>query len=303
MTETTKVQSSRLGAAEGLVQHPGGSAVRASAGAAPRHEEAGRAGRPGAALPDGPHPAGGLEGALDRDPRPRARRAQAVAAVASLPCPAAGGEAPDARPHLLQARGREPRGLAQAQHLGRAGVLQQGSGHPQDRHRDRGRPVGQRARLRGPALRHRDQGLHGAGELRPEALPPQHDGDLGRQGRRLAQPRHERRPQGPGRGPEVLGLARSGDQRGRRGRGHQQDAHQVLARLGAQPRADAPDGDRARDQEAAGDGRRLPRRAGRLHRRRQQLRGLHLPVPAGQAHRQGAQACASSRSSRPRRRA
>ena len=60
------------------------------------------------------------------------------------------------------------------------------AGREAARHRDRRRPVGQRARLRRPALRHRRQGLHGAGELRPEALPPQHDGDLGGEGRRLA---------------------------------------------------------------------------------------------------------------------
>ena len=116
VTETTKYNLPDSESAEGLVQHPGGPAVRASADAAPRHQAADRPRRPRAALPDGAHPAGGLEGALDRDPRPGARRAAPVAAVAALPCPAAGGEAPDARPHLLQARGREPRGLAQAQH-------------------------------------------------------------------------------------------------------------------------------------------------------------------------------------------
>ena len=52
-------------------------------------------------------------------------------------------------------------------------------------------------------------------------------------------------------------------------------------------------------QEADGHGRRLPRRPDRLRRRRQQLRGLHLPVPAGQAHGQGAQpACRGDRADR-----
>ena len=59
--------------------------------------------------------------------------------------------------------------------------------------------------------------------------------------------------------PRLDRLARHRHLRGRRGR---RDArgHEVRARLGAEPRADAPDGDRAGGAEAARPGRRLPRR-------------------------------------------
>ena len=52
------------------------------------------------------------------------------------------------------------------------------------RHRDRRRPVGQLARLRRRAVRHRRPGVHGARVLRPEAVPPRADGDLRRALRR-----------------------------------------------------------------------------------------------------------------------
>ena len=61
--------------------------------------------------------------------------------------------------------------------------------------------------------------------------------------------------------------------------------HQVRAGLGAQPRAAAPDRGRAGGDEAAGDGRRLPRRHRRLHRRRLQLRRDRVPVPRQPAAR------------------
>ena len=74
--------------------------------------------------------------------------------------------------------------------------------------------------------------------------------------------------------------------------------HQVRAGLGAQPRAAAPDGGRAGGDEAAGDGRRLPRRHRRLHRRRLQLRRHRVPVPRA-ASCAAARRCASWRWSRP----
>ena len=102
----------------------------------------------------------------------------------ALPRPEAREGAPDAGEDLLQVRGRQPGGQPQAEHGGGPGLLQQAGGREAPRHRDRRRPVGQRARLRRPALRHRREDLHGAGELRPEALPPPHDGDVGSEGRR-----------------------------------------------------------------------------------------------------------------------
>ena len=47
----------------------------------------------------------------------------------------------------------------------------------------------------GRGLRARGQGLHGPRELRPEAVPPDPDGDLRRAGRRQPEPRHGVRPQ------------------------------------------------------------------------------------------------------------
>ncbi|MDZ7733016.1 MAG: hypothetical protein U5R31_07750 [Acidimicrobiia bacterium] len=46
--------------------------------------------------------------------------------------------------HLLQVRGRQPRRVAQAQHLGAPGVLQRRRRRPAAHHRDRRRPVGHR---------------------------------------------------------------------------------------------------------------------------------------------------------------
>ena len=63
----------------------------APAGAAPRHRPADRPGRPGAALPDGAHQAGGQPGALDRHPRRSAGR--------STGC---GGPTPLYRAHRLE---------------------------------------------------------------------------------------------------------------------------------------------------------------------------------------------------------
>ena len=57
------------------------------------------------------------------------------------------------------------------------------AGRQAPRDRDRRRPVGERAGLRGRAVRARGQGLHGPRQLRPEAVPADPDGDLRRGGR------------------------------------------------------------------------------------------------------------------------
>ena len=54
------------------------------------------------------------------------------------------------------------------------------AGRQAARDRDRRRPVGQCVGLRGRDVRARGQGLHGPRELRPEAVPPDPDGDLRR---------------------------------------------------------------------------------------------------------------------------
>src|SRR5437867_2542073 len=82
------------------------------------------------------------------------------------------------------------------------------------------------------------------------------------------QPRHAVGQEGPRAGSQLPGLARHRHQRGRRGRRHAR-RHEVLAGQCAQPRVDAPDGDRARGQEAAGKG-------GRRGRHRDRLRGRRL---------------------------
>ena len=61
--------------------------------------------------------------------------------------------------------------------------------------------------------------------------------------------------------------------------------HQVLARLGAQPRPHAPDGDRRRGPDADGRGRGLPGRHHRMHRRRLELLGTLVPFIGGRCAR------------------
>ena len=135
------------------------------------------------------------------------------------------------------------------------------------------------------------RGLHGRLELRPEALPALDDGDVGRDRAPLAVGPHAVRPRA-GRAPDRL--ARDRDLRGGRGR-RAGPGLQLLARLGAQPRAAAPDGDRAGGDAADGAGRRGAGRDRRLRRRRLELRRARVPVPA---RRQPARA--SSPPSRPR---
>ena len=145
-------------------------------------------------------------------------------------------------------------------------------------------PVGQRARVRGAAVRPRDQGLDGQGLVPPEAVPADHDGDLGRLGRAEPLGGDECRPRRARRGPGLAGLARDRDLRGGRGRGDPR-GHGVLARLGAESRAPAPDGDRAGGARADGAGRRVPGRGRRLRRRRLELRRPLVPVRAREDRR------------------
>ena len=107
------------------------------------------------------------------------------------------------------------------------------------------------------------------------------------------------RPRGAREGPALAGQPRHGDLGGGRG-GCPAGGHEVLARLGAEPRPDAPDGHRAGGPAAARDGGRPPRHPRRLHRGRLELRRVHLPLPPGQAERASGRTFASSPSS-PRR--
>ena len=92
---------------------------------------------------------------------------------------------------LLQVRRRQPRRLAQAEHRGRAGLLQQEGRHQAPLDGDRSGPVGLVAGDGLRVLRPGMQGLHGARELRPEALSPRADGGLRRI--RHRQPQHRDR--------------------------------------------------------------------------------------------------------------
>ena len=84
---------------------------------------------------------------------------------------------------LLQGRVGVAGRVAQDEHRGAAGLLQQGRGHPAHRDRDRRGPVGDRTGVRVRAVRPRVQGLHGAGVVRAEAVPQDPHGDVGRVGR------------------------------------------------------------------------------------------------------------------------
>ena len=87
--------------------------------------------------------------------------------------------------------------------------------------------------------------------------------------------------------PGLAGQPGHRDQRGGRG-GRRRPRDQVRARQRAQPRADAPDGDRRGGAQAVRRGRGVRTRPDRrLHRRRLQLRRAVLPVPAGEAGRPG----------------
>ncbi len=129
--------------------------------------------------------------------------------------------------------------------------------------------------------RPRVQGLHGAHQLRPEALPQDHDADLGRPNAWPARATETN----AGReilaeDPDTPGQPRHRHQRGHRGGGFgPQRGDPLLARQRAQPRHAPPDDHRPRSQEAARqDRRKQGRRGDRLRRRRQQLRRPRIPV-------------------------
>ena len=200
-----------------------------------------------------------------------------------------GQEAGEAAGHagedLLQVRGDEPGGVAQAQHRRAAGVVQRRGRGEERGHRDRRRPVGQRAVLRQQPLRPQLRGVASARVVRPEAVPEADDGDVGRQGAPVAVDGDGGRQEDPGGGPVEPRQPRDRHLRGGGGGGHQR-RHQVLPGQRAQPRPAPPDRHRGGVPGAAGGARRDARRRHRLHRRRVQLRRARVPVPAREAARQ-----------------
>ena len=200
-----------------------------AARAASRYEAARGPRRPLAHLSDGADHAGGHHRALGGHPAADPERVPHLAPDAARAREAAGKGARYSRPDLLQVGGRESRRQPQTQHCGAAGLVQQERRREAPGHRDRRGPVGQRAVVRDEPLRPRVQGLHGARELRPEAVPANAHGDVGRQVHRQPEQRDQRRPRRAREGPRLAGLAGHRDQRGGRGCGHAR-GHQVLAR-------------------------------------------------------------------------
>ena len=157
-------------------------------------------------------------GAVHRHPRGRAGRLPPVAPLAALPCPPAGEGAGHPGADLLQVRGCLAGRLAQDEHLGAAGLLQQEGGHHQAHDGDRRRPVGHGARLRLRALRHRVRGVAGRRLVRREALSAPHDGGVRRPSSSLALGHHGGRPGTCRRPEELVRLSGHRDLGGRRGR-------------------------------------------------------------------------------------
>jgi hypothetical protein len=201
-----------------VVQHHPGSALTARAAVASGDRRAHRPGRSLAALRDGTHQAGDVDGALHRDPRGGPARVPDVPSGPAQPCASAreGAWPARGREDLLQVRGCLAGGQPQAQHRDPPGVLQQAGGHQADHHRDRSRTVGERALHRVRALRHGVRRLHGGHLLPAEALPPHPHGDLRRRGHRLAVNPHQRRPSRARHGSRVARQPRYRDLRGGR---------------------------------------------------------------------------------------
>ena len=235
----------------------------AAAGAAPRHPAAGRARRPGAAVPDGADHAGGLAPTREIEiPGPGARRVPAVAAVAALP-----RAAPRGRPCR-----RRRRSTTSTKASARPAAT---SPTPPCRRRSTTRKPASPGSSTETGAGQWGSSLAFAGAaLRPDVdvfmvrvsydQKPYRRALMETYGARcVASPSNEtavgpgdpRRARRPPRQPGHRDL------RGRRGR-RPARRHEVRARLGAQPRAAAPDRRsawrRSAQMEMAG---RLPRRA------------------------------------------
>src|SRR5690606_5707065 len=130
-----------LDRADALVQPRRGPPRAHAPAPAPGHEGAAHPGRPRPAVPDGAHRAGGHDRALRRDPADGPRDLLDVAPLAARARAPARAGARHEGSDLLQVRGCEPGRLAQAQHRGRAGVLQRARGNDEAHDRDGRGPV------------------------------------------------------------------------------------------------------------------------------------------------------------------
>ena len=178
------------------MQPAGGFFGTAAPAAASRHARAGHARPDDGDVSGKPRGARNERGADDRDSVGGARGLRALPSHAAVARRAAREGAADARAHLLQIRGRQPRRQPQAQHRDPAGLLQQNCRHQAPRHRNRRGPVGLVAGVCVQRVWTRVQHLHGEGELPPEALPPAAHADLRRHRARQPEPGNGIRPQG-----------------------------------------------------------------------------------------------------------
>ena len=233
-------------------------------------------------------PAGGLDRAADRDPRARSRRLPAVAPDAAASARAGSRRRCETPAKIYyKYEGVSPGGshkpntaVAQAFYNKQEGVrrltTETGAGQ-----------WGSALAFAGALFGLEVEVFMVQGQLRPEAVSTRAHGDVRRALRRRA--RRTRPRAGARSSPSTrtrtgsLGIAISRGGRGRRAARR----HEVLARLGAEPRADAPDGDRAGGASSSSRWRATTPTSHRLHRRRHQLRGHRLPV-----HRRGSSAAA-----------
>ena len=223
--------------------------------------------------------AGRQPGARDRDPRAGPRRLPALPAEPAVPCPSARAGARYAGAHLLQVRGRQPGRQPQAEH-GASRRPSTTRSRASSASRPRRGPASGAARSpsRAPSSGSRSRSTWSV----PATTRSRTAGSSWRPTARRSSPaRSSTTNYGRsllGREPRQHGLARHRDQRGDRGRGDPR-RHEVLARLGAQPRPAPPDRHRPGSDRADGDGRRGARRHHRLRRWRLELRRADLPVP------------------------
>ena len=241
-----------------------------------------------ALLPHGPDRPGSLDGALHRHPRGDPRHLPDLEADAADPRhrPREGAR-PARRPAIFfKYEGVSPSGS----HKSNTAVAQAyyNSRRASSASPPRRAPASGAARCRWPARSSTStSGLHGQGELPPEAVPAHADAALRRHG--LPQPHrpHRDRPQGPGGRPRQSAAAWASPSPRRSRTSWPTPARStalgsVLNHVLLHQTVIGEEAHRAGRRR-----RRLPRRRGRLRRRRLELRRHRLPLHARDDRRQG----------------
>ena len=242
------------------------------------HRPADRAGRPGAALPDGAHRAGRQPRARDRDPG--ARSATPIGCT---------GRARSTGPTGSRRRSiRRPTSTTSTRAAARRAATSRTRRSPQAYY-NKEEGVTRLATETGAGQWGSALAFAGALfglEVKVYMVRASYDQKpyrrilmetYGAEVVRQPQPSTRVRAQGPRRDPGPHRLARHRDQRGDRGHGDP-PGHEVLARLGVRLRPPAPDGHRPGGDRADGHGGRGARRHHRLRRRRLELRRSDVPV-------------------------